>query len=133
EHMLTRRREENSDQVAGLSSPKRIRVGESDHEAQFSPLYFSHSSSSHPYPISSITPVRSITSQSGVVKESNGSPRIESTDNSDEDVTDIIDHLNHVNDQIVEEEEQLLDEEDQNLPCLDDDECEHLKQEAKEK
>ncbi|CAG8550517.1 7850_t:CDS:2 [Gigaspora margarita] len=134
--MLTRRREENSDQVAGLSSPKRIRVGESDHEAQFSPLYFSHSSSSHTYPISSITPVRSITSQSGVVKESNGSPHIESTDNSDEDVTGkqhIIDHLNHVNDQIVEEEGQLLDEEDQNLPCLDDDECEHLKQEAKEK
>ncbi|CAG8794756.1 21011_t:CDS:1, partial [Racocetra persica] len=85
--MLTRRREENSDQVAGLSSPKRIRVGESDHEAQFSPVYFSHPSPSHTYPISSITPVRSITSQSGVVKESNGSPHIESADNSDEDVT----------------------------------------------
>ncbi|CAG8721361.1 1640_t:CDS:2, partial [Cetraspora pellucida] len=117
--MLTRRREENSDQVAGLSSPKRIRVGESDHEAQFSPVYFSHPSPSHTYPISSITPVRSITSQSGAVKESNGSPHIESADNSDEDVTGkqrIFLYL-------------IL----KDLPCLDDDECEHLKQEAKEK
>ena len=57
--MLTRRREESSAEVTGLSSPKRIRVGESDHDSQYQ-TYFSTLSSSHTYTISTITPVESV-------------------------------------------------------------------------
>ncbi|CAB4384693.1 SIR2-domain-containing protein [Rhizophagus irregularis] len=56
--MLTRRREENSAEVTGLSSPKRIRVGDSDHDSQYP--CFSALSSSHTYTISTITPVETI-------------------------------------------------------------------------
>src|SRR4051794_3749561 len=57
--MLTRRREENSAEVKSLSSPKRIRVGESDHDSQY-PTCFSTLSSSHTYTISTITPVETV-------------------------------------------------------------------------
>src|SRR5688572_20402792 len=57
--MLTRRREENSTEVTSLSSPKRIRVGESDHESQY-PTCFSTLSSSHTYTISTIAPVEAV-------------------------------------------------------------------------
>ncbi|GES89446.1 SIR2-domain-containing protein [Rhizophagus clarus] len=57
--MLTRRREENPAEVTSLSSPKRIRVGDSDHDSQY-PTCFSTLSSSHTYTIPTITPVETI-------------------------------------------------------------------------
>ncbi|CAI2183235.1 13344_t:CDS:2 [Funneliformis geosporum] len=192
--MLTRRREENSAEITGLSSPKRIRVGESDHDSQY-PTCFSTISSSHTYTISTIAPVEAanLSNQEGmttsldhsvnhnaatdetilvcqtsartlqvsleasnqnlvtkeyiiestlnsiisqpeaveIIEDSKGGGNIKSTDILDEDV-DIIDRMNHEN---VEEDDESLsvDEEDLNIPPLDDDEIEYFRQEAREK
>ncbi|CAG8712482.1 12783_t:CDS:2 [Funneliformis caledonium] len=205
--MLTRRREENSAEITGLGSPKRIRVGESDHDSQY-PTCFSTLSSSHTYTISTIAPVEAanFSNQEGltssldhsvnhnhaatdetilvcqtsartlqvsleasnqnlvtkeyiiegtiisqpeaveIIEDSKGGANIKSADILDDDVgdhandssnetssiEDIIDRMNHEN---VEEDDEslLLDEEDLNIPPLDDDEIEYYRQEAREK